>query len=174
MSVLEIIRKRGSIRSYQSKSIPEEVMEKVLEAGRLAQSAGNRQPWEFIVVEGEELKKELAKACNNQAFVGEAASVLVCVVDPENCGHVGAMDSFLVDAAIAVENMALVSWENGVGSCWIGAYDEKRIKKLLNIPRELKVASILTLGYPAEEPSFKERKKLDQIVHHEKYKTDFP
>lgn len=171
MSVLEVIRERGSIRSYQDRDIPEDVMEKILEAGRLAQSAGNRQPWEFVVVEGEELKRKLAEVANNQGFVGEAAAVIVCVADPENCGHVGSLDSFLVDVGIAMENMALVSWENGLGSCWIGAYHERKLKDLLGIPENLRVVSILTLGYPAEEPSPKKRKDLDQIVHHEKYGT---
>jgi nitroreductase len=169
VAVLDVIKERSSIRKYRDQDIPDETMEKILEAGRLAQSAKNKQPWEFIVVEGEELKRKLSEAAKNQDFVSEATAVIVCVVDPKNCGHVGPMDSFLVDAAIAVENMALVSWENGLGSCWIGAYHESKVKALIEIPENLKVASILTLGYPAEKPSPKERKNLHQIVHHEKY-----
>lgn len=171
MSVLDVIKERGSIRRYKRQSIPEEVMRKILEAGRLAQSAKNSQPWEFVIVKGEELKRPLSEAANNQSFVGEASTIIVCVADPENCGHVGSLDSFLVDAAIAVENMALVSWENGIGSCWIGAYDEKKVKDLLEIPEKLRVVSLLTLGYPAEGTPPKKRKSLDQIVHHENYGT---
>jgi nitroreductase len=86
---------------------------------------------------------------------------------------VGSLDSFLVDVAIAVENIALVSWELGLGSCWIGAYDEEKVRQLLGIPENLRVASLLSLGYPVEKPASQtirqRRKPLAQIIHHEKY-----
>ena len=171
MTVLDIIRERGSVRTYEDHPIPENVMEQVLEAARLAQSAGNRQPWEFVVVRERDVKKKLA--ITSEAFVAEAAVVIVCVAHPENCGHVGPLDSFLVDVAIAVENMALVSWELGLGSCWIGVYDEEKISRILGIPKNLRVVSLLTLGYPAEKPATQimrqRRKPLSQIVHFEKY-----
>lgn len=169
MTVLDVIRERGSIRRYEDRSIPKDVMDKVLEAARLAQSAGNRQPWEFIVVQEKDVKKKLASAASNQSLVDEAAAVIVCIAHPENCGHVGSLDSFLVDVAIAVENMALVSWEMALGSCWIGAYNEEKVKQLLDIPKNLPVVSLFTLGYPAEKQASKRRKPMEQIVHYEKY-----
>jgi nitroreductase len=169
LTVLDVIRERGSVRKYEDRSIPGDIIKEILEAARLAQSAGNRQPWEFVVVRGKEMKKKLASG-----FVGEAPIVIVCIAHPENCGHVGALDSYLVDVAIAVENMALVSWELGLGSCWVGAYDEEKIKKLLGVPENLRVVSLLTLGYPIEKPANQivrnRRKSLTQIVHHENYK----
>jgi nitroreductase len=172
LTVLDVIRERGSVRRYEDRSIPTEAMEQVLEAARLGQSAANRQPWEFVVVVGKDTKKKIASA--SESFVAEATAVIVCIAHPENCGHVGSLDSFLVDVAIAVENMALVSWELGLGSCWIGAYDEEEIRQILNIPENLRVASLLTLGYPAEKPEPQairnRRKSLSQIVHYEKYK----
>ena len=171
MTVLDVIRERGSVRRYEDRSIPKDVLGKVLEAARLAQSAANRQPWEFVVIQKRDIKRKLASA--SEMFVGEAAAVIACIAHPENCGHVGSLDSFLVDVAIAVENMALVSWELGLGSCWIGAYDEDKVKQLLGIPESLRVVSLLSLGYPAEKPASQtirqRRKPLAQIIHYEKY-----
>jgi nitroreductase len=168
LTVLDIIKERGSVRKYEDRPVPEDIVKEVLEAARLAQSAENRQPWEFIVVREKNVKKKLASD-----FVGEAPVVIVCVAHPENCGHVGSSPSYLVDVAIAVENMALVSWELGLGSCWIGAYDEEKVKELLGVPKDLKAVSLLTLGYPAEKPADQmirqRRKPLTQIIHHEKY-----
>jgi len=171
LTVLDVIRERGSVRKYEDRPIPEDIMKEILEAARLAQSAGNRQPWEFVVVREKEMKKKLASA--SESFVAEATAAIVCVAHPENSGHVGPLDSYLVDVAIAVENMALVSWELGLGSCWIGAYDEEKIKGLLGIPENLRIVSLLTLGYPAEKlPNQiirQRRKPLAQIIHYEKY-----
>jgi len=171
LTVLDIIRERGSVRRYEDRSIPKDVLEEVLEAARLAQSAANRQPWEFVVIQKEDMKKKLALV--SEKFVDEAAAVVACVAHPENCGHVGSLDSYLVDVAIAVENMALVSWELGLGSCWIGAYDEDKVKQLLGIPGGLRVVSLLSLGYPVEKPASQtirqRRKLLAQIIHYEKY-----
>ena len=171
MTVLDVIRERGSVRRYEDRSIPKDVWGQVLEAARLAQSAANRQPWEFVVVQKGDMKRELASA--SEMFVGEAATVIACVAHPENCGRVGSLASFLVDVAIAVENMALVSWELGLGSCWIGAYDEDKVKQLLGIPESLRVVSLLSLGYPVEKPASQtirqRRKPLAQFIHYEKY-----
>ena len=171
MTVLDVIRERGSVRRYDDRSIPKDVLGQVLEAARLAQSAANRQPWEFIVVQKKDMMRELASASEN--FVGEAAAVIVCIAHPENCGHVGSLGSFLVDVAIAVENVALVSWELGLGSCWIGAYKEDKVRQLLGIPENLRVVSLLSLGYPVEKPASQtirqRRKPLAQIIHYEKY-----
>jgi len=168
LTVLDVIRERGSVRRYEDRSIPEDILKQVFEAARLAQSAGNRQPWEFVIVREKDVKNELASG-----FVSEAPAVVVCVAHPENCGHVGSLDSYLVDVAIAVENMALVSWELGLGSCWVGAYDEEKVKEALGIPENLRVVSLLTLGYPAEKPKNQivrqRRKPLTQIIHYEKY-----
>jgi nitroreductase len=168
---MDVIRERGSVRRYEDRPISKDLLEQVLEAARLAQSAANRQPWEFVVIQKKDMKKKLASI--SESFVDGAAAVIVCIANPENCGHVGSLDSYLVDVAIAVENMALVSWELGLGSCWIGAYDEEKVRQLLGIPENLRVASLLSLGYPMEKPASQttrqRRKQLAQIIHHEKY-----
>jgi nitroreductase len=168
-SVLEVIKARGSIRSYKDKPIPKQALLDILEAARMAQSAANRQPWEFILVTDKTTKKKLVPVAGKQSFVGEAAAVLVCLANPEESASVGPFEGFLIDLAIAIENMVLTAWDLGIGSCWIGAYSEQKVKELLDVPRNVRVTSLLALGYPDERPGPKYRKDLDEIVHYEKY-----
>ena len=169
MSVLDTVKARGSVRSYKDKPITKQALRDILEAARMAQSADNRQPWEFIVVTDAATRKKLVHAAGNQSFVGEAAAVLVCLAKPEESSSVGPFEGFLIDLAIAIENMVLTAWDLGIGSCWIGAYDEDKVKDLLSIPTSLRVVSLLTLGYADKRPGPKRRKDLDEIVHYEKY-----
>jgi len=169
LPVLDVIKARGSIRSYTNRPIPKQVLLEILEAARMAQSAANCQPWEFIVITDAGIKKKLVQAAGNQSFVGEAAAVMVCLAKPEESTSVGPFEGFLIDLAIAIENMVLTAWDLGVGSCWIGAYNEGRVKELLDVPRSLRVTSLLTLGYPDEKAGPKYRKDLDEIVHYQRY-----
>lgn len=169
MKVLETIRNRGSIRRYRRQPIRGEDLDKILEAARLSQSAGNRQPWEFVVVDDSEMKNRLVDVAGNQEFVAEAGAVIVCLADPSTSAKVGPFEGYLIDVAIAIENMVLTAWDLDIGSCWIGAYSEPGLKRLLGIPDKLRVASLLTLGYPAEKPAVKRRKRLEEIVHRNRY-----
>jgi len=169
MSVYETIKNRGSIRRYKPQPISQKELETVLDAARLAQSAANRQPWQFVVVTDTAVKKALVSVAGHQRFVGEAAAVIVCLADPAASAPVGPFEGFLIDLAIAIENMVLTAWELGVGSCWIGAYDEEEARRSLGIPDNLRVVSMLTLGYPAEQPRPKRRKALNEIVHWNRY-----
>lgn len=169
MTVLDVVKNRASIRRYTDRPIPKHVLLGILEAARLAQSAANRQPWQFIVTTDPAMKARLAQAADNQGFVGEAAAVIVCLADPSESAKVGPFEGFLVDLAIAIENMALTAWDLGIGSCWIGAFDEEKVKKLFDVPDDLRVVSLLALGYPDEKPAAKYRKSLDEIIHYEKY-----
>jgi nitroreductase len=168
-NILNLIRNRGSIRSYKDKIIPQQELLNIIESARLAQSAANRQPWEFILVTNPTIKGKVAEVANHQSFVGEAAAVVVCLADIEKSARVGPFEGFLIDLAIAIENMALTSWDLGIGSCWIGAFNEGRVRELLGIPAHLRVVSLLTLGYPDERPGAKSRKSLNEILHYEKY-----
>jgi nitroreductase len=169
INILNLIRNRGSIRSYKDKIIPQRELLKIIESARLAQSAANRQPWEFILVTNPAIKGKVAEVANNQSFVGKAAAVIVCLANTEKSAKVGPFEGFLIDLAIAIENMALTSWDLGIGSCWIGAYNEGRLRELLGIPANLRVVSLLTLGYPDEKPEGKHRKPLNEILHYETY-----
>ena len=169
LSVLETIRNRGTIRRYLDQPITQENLVKIMESARLSQSAANRQPWQFIIVTDSSMKRNLSKASRNQESVSTAAAVIVCLANPSEAAKVGPFEGFLIDGSISIENMALTSWELGIGSCWIGAYDEAAVKELLEVPEPIRVISLLTLGYPNEKPRVKNRKILADILHYERY-----
>ena len=167
MDVAKAIRDRRSVRSYENKDIPQEVLIKVLEAARLAPSANNRQPWKFVVVREAAKRKALSKAAKEQQFVAEAPVVIAAVaLEPERTMTCG-VPTYAVDLAIAVDHMTLAAVQQGLGSCWIGAFYQEDVRKLLEIPDECKVAALLTLGYPRDQARFKNRKPLDEIVCYE-------
>lgn len=170
MDVLESIRLRRSIRAYDSRDIDEDILLRVLEAGRLSPSASNRQERRFIVIKDANTRKLLSDAARNQRFVAEAPVVIVaCAVDTEYIMPCGQL-SYPIDTAIAVDHMTLQAVEEGLGTCWIGAFDEKKVKKILNIPDDVRVVALLPLGYPSAVPSPTSRKSLDEIVMWDKWK----
>ncbi|MCJ7656452.1 MAG: nitroreductase family protein [Candidatus Atribacteria bacterium] len=167
--VLEIIRKRQSVRSYQDKEIPEDVLRQVLEAGRLAPSASNKQHRKFIVVKDEDLRKKLVPACKNQKFIGEAPVVIVgCATDPDHvmiCGE----HSYSIDLTIALDHMSLEAASLGLGTCWIGAFYQEQVKEILGVPEDVRIVSLMPLGFPKELGAKTERKPLSQIICYNKY-----
>ncbi|WP_243685197.1 nitroreductase family protein [Methanosarcina barkeri] len=142
MGVFDIIKDRRSIRTYKDERIPKDKLEKLLEAARLAPSAANRQNWKFIVVENEEVKKQLVAACNNQPFVGTASSIIAGIGDPSQKWH-------QVDLAIALEHIVLEAVELGLGTCWIALSTKTKSKKLLKIPQDKKSCSFTDRGNPS-------------------------
>lgn len=164
MDVFEAIRTRRSVRKFRPKPVPDENLETILEAGRLAPSAGNRQPWRFVVVKDPERKRALAKAAGYQMFIADAGVIIAALGDP------GASPRwFRQDPMIAVEHMVLAATALGYGTCWVGAFDEEEVKRILKIPDELKVIVLLPIGFPDESPTPKARKPLKEIVFLEKY-----
>ncbi len=169
MVVLKVIQSRRSIRSYDSRNVEEDKLLRVLESGRLSPSAGNRQERRFIVVKDTKTRKLLSEAANNQRFVAEAPVVIAaCSVEKEytmKCGQL----AYPIDTAIAVDHMTLQAVKEGLGTCWIGAFDEENVKELLNIPHDIRVVVLLALGYPLTIPQPAPRKSLDEIVMWEKW-----
>ena len=168
MDVLEAIRSRRSIRKFRPEPIPDEKLKTILEAGLLAPSAGNRQPWLFIVVKDPERKRSLAKAADNQTFIADADVIIVALGDPNASPR-----WFERDPMIAVEHMVLAATGLGYGTCWIGAFNEKEVKNLLRIPKKLKVIALLPMGFPDETPAPKERKKLEEIAFLDEFGKPF-
>lgn len=162
MDVFEAIRLRRSIRRYRDIEIPHANIERLLEAARLAPSGSNLQNWKFIVVKDKNIRKKLAQACNNQSFVGEASLVIAGVVDPSKKWH-------QVDLAIAFEHIVLEAQELGLGTCWIGAFQEEKVKDILEVPEDKKVVALLTIGVPSEAPPPRPRKPLSEIVCYNEY-----
>lgn len=170
MDVYTAIKERRSIRSFKDIDIEEEKLKKVLDAGRLAPSANNRQNWKFILVRDKEKRKRLAKAAKEQAFVGEAPAVLVmCATESSkvmSCGQ----PAYTIDLSIALSYMVLEAWEQGLGTCWLGAFIEDEVKKILDIPQNVRVVAMSPLGYPNESPEPRPRKKFDEVVCFDSYK----
>lgn len=169
MDVLEAIRTRRSVRKYRPESIPEEKLETILEAARLAPSAGNRQPWRFVVVQSIDRKRALSKVANNQTFLNNAAAIIVAAGDPEASARWHDKDLM-----IALEHMVLVATSMGYGTCWIGAFDEDAVKRLLTIPEKMKVVALLPIGIPDETPPAKSRKQLSEIFFKEDCHNPWP
>ena len=166
MDVLKAIEARRSIRKYEPSGIPGDHLGKIIEAARLAPSAGNRQPWRFIVARGPELKRRLAEAAGRQMFIADADTIVVAMADAEASPR-----WFEKDTMIAVEHMALAATSLGYGTCWIGAFTEEEVKRILDIPEGIKVVALLPVGVPAESPGPKSRKPIGEIFHGEKYGT---
>ena len=172
-NIFNLFRLRRSIRSFTSEDVSDEEIEKILEAARWAPSAGNIQPWEFIVVRNPETKREIARAALNQTFIEEAPVVIVVCADESRSSWVygsrGAMLYCIQDTAAATENMLLAVCALGLGACWVGAFREEEIKRILKIPRGLRPVAIVPIGHPAERPSPPPKRTLKEIVHHESF-----
>jgi len=151
MDVMEAIRVRRSVREYSARPIPPDVMERMREALRLAPSACNYQPWKFVIVTDAALKEQIASAANNQHWIAGAPVVVVGVGFPDQAYKRmgGRGNSVDVDLAIALDHLTLAAAAEGLGTCWIGAFDERRVKSLLNVPAGAKVVAMTPLGYPA-------------------------
>jgi len=169
MDVFTAISQRGSVRAYKETGVEEDKLRKILEAARLSPSASNRQAWKFIVVKNRETRKKLASAALGQSFIGEAPVVIVaCGTETKSmmlCGQ----PAYTVDVSIACAFMILQAYELGLGTCWIGAFKEDAVKKILGIPEFVRVVAMFPLGYPNQPLSQRFRKDLDQIVCFEKY-----
>jgi nitroreductase len=159
MDVFEAIKKRRSVRTYLDKPVEEEKLNTVLEAGRLAPSASNRQEWRFVIVRDGEVRRKLGEAANGQSFVGKAPVVIVaCAVSDEHVMSCGQL-CYPIDVAIALDHISLAAVEQGLGTCWIGAFNEGKVKELLGIPKEVRVVGLMPLGYPATK-AVKEKNRL--------------
>lgn len=171
MKVLDVIQKRRSVRKYKEDPIPEKAFMRVLEAARLAPSGKNFQPWKFIIVKDKALKEKLAQASAGQFFMAEAPIIIVGCGFPDNCyAHMGRyMKSWSVDVTIALEHLMLQAQEEGLGTCWIGSFEEEEVKAILNIPENVKVLALTPLGYPDEIPRFRGRKSMDEIISYDRY-----
>lgn len=168
MDVLSAMKGRRSIRKYSSRPVEDEKLQKVLEAARISPSARNLQNWRFIVVKDPKVKEKLTGAIG-QSFVGEAPIILVsCGTETESVMRGGQLRC-TVDLSIATAYMILEAYELGLGTCWLGSYDEDMVKDVLGIPEGVRVVAITPLGYPDESPSQKPRKELKEIISYDKF-----
>lgn len=190
-TVYEVICQRRTIRRFQDKAVPEEVLLKLVNAARLAPSGANMQPCEFVIVTDSKLRDALFSCLRWAGYIAPAGNpppgerptaYIVVLIDVHRKKKGGE-----VDAAAGIENMLLTAWEEGVGSCWLGAINRKQIKKVLRIPHHLNVDSVVALGYPNEQPVLEEteesikywkdgegilhvpKRKLEEVIHKNGY-----
>jgi nitroreductase len=168
LDYLELVRKRRSIRRYSPAPLSKDALETVLEAARLAPSSGNTQCWRYVVVTDRDIKRKLAEA--GEAFVEEAPAIIVACADPATSHRRAGLDYFLVDIGISFEHLILAATGLGLGTCWIGGFDEETVKKILGVPDEIRVVAYTPLGYPDEKKGrVFARKPLRDICFYEKY-----
>ena len=163
MDVYEAIRARRSVRAYKDEPVPDEALARVLEAARLAPSARNRQEWRFIVVKDKARLEKLAEAANGQGFVAEAPVYMAFCATK---GHVMScgVDAGIVDTSIPLAYVTLAAVAEGLGTCWLGAFDQEKTKEILGVPEDALVVGVTPLGYPAKVPAAKSRKKFEDVV----------
>ncbi len=175
----KVIISRKSIRNFQNKEIPEEVLNDIMEAARLSPSFQNKQCWRFVVVRNKNIIKDLALRSGMISkvnfFIKDAPVVIVACADPAKSGTMNGQNYYLVDTAIAFQQMMLTAWNHGVGSCWLAAFNEQKVREILKIPQNIKVVALSPFGYPKEKASLystvvktfagsKKRLDLDKIV----------
>ncbi len=169
MDIYEIIRIRRSVRAFLDKEIPEGTLTRLLEAARIAPSANNCQEWRFVVVRNQSSKEEISRIAG-QDFIADASVVLVCCGIDNGKMMMCGQQAYPIDVAIAIDHITLCAVAEGLGTCWIGHFDENKVKKLLGIPNEIRIVELLPIGYPSDtSEKEKNRLSLDEIVKYEKW-----
>jgi len=173
MDTFEAIYGRRSIRAFSKEDVTQTQLTKILDAGRQAPSAGNLQPWELVVVRDSKRKMALARAAFGQYFIAEAPIVVVVCVHPARSawryGDRGTDLYCLQDTAAFIQNILLASYAIGLGSCWVGAFDEARAAEAIEAPDTIRPVAIIPLGFPAESPLAPPKRSLEDIVHEERF-----
>ena len=168
MKLYEAIEKRCSVRKFKDKAVEDDKLRRVLNAGRIAPSASNRQDWKFIAVRDQAIRSELVKAAE-QAWM-QAAPVIIAVVCTNERTMFCEIPAGPVDCAIAIDHMTLAAVAEGLGTCWIGHFKQGDCKKILGVPDDARIIQMLTLGYPAQAgPKEKSRKDFDEVICYEKF-----
>lgn len=180
MEFESVIKSRESIRDYADKKVEDEKINFVLECARLAPSWTNKQCWQFIVVKDKKIIKDLSKTSIINRWLKNVPVIIVACGDPKQSGFRNDIYYFIVDVSIALEHLVLAATDKGLGTCWIGGFNEKKVKEILEIPESIRVVALTPFGYPAEKKSFigklakvvtqsKKRKSFDKIIHINKW-----
>lgn len=172
MDVLEAIRSRRSARAFLDKDVSNEDVATLIDSARWAPSAGNIQPWELIIVKKEHVKRQLVDAAQ-QSFIIEAPVVIVvCANESRSSQGYGVRGKTLYciqDTAAAIQNIHLTAFSLGLGTCWVGAFREEDVARVLKLPRGIRPVAIIPVGYPAESPRPRRRRPVNQIIHYETF-----
>lgn len=173
MELFEAIVKRRSVRAFKRKPLKEGDLTRILGAAILAPSAGDLQPWEFIITTDIEIKRDLVFAALGQSWMDEAPVIItVCAneeISASRYGDRGRRFYCIQDTAVAVQNILLAATALGYGSCWVGAFNDEEVKKVLKIPRGIKPVAIIPIGLPGEVPEVRLKRNLKRFLHFEFY-----
>ncbi|UCH34245.1 MAG: nitroreductase family protein [Armatimonadota bacterium] len=167
MEFMDVVRTRRSIRRYKPDPVPQEQITYVLEAARLAPSWANSQCWKFVVITDAQVKRALAKAGNE--WVAHAPVIIAACADPSKPGTKGDQPYYLVDIGIGMEHLVLAAADQGLGTCWIGWFDEAVAREALDVPPHIRIVAYTPLGVPDEAPEPQSRKRLAEIWSLDKY-----
>lgn len=168
MDVMSAIKERRSIRKYSNKLVEDEKLQNILEAARLSPSADNNQGWKFVVIKDSQTRRKLVET-TGQAWLASAPIIIACCGTNPATVMPNGQPKYSIDLSIATSFMMLEATNQGLGTCWLGGYDESAVKKALDIPDEVRVVSMLSLGYPDENPAPRPRKELNKIISYERY-----
>ena len=166
LDVIQAIMSRRSNRVYEPKPVSEGDLHTILEAGRQAPSANNRQPWHFVVVRDPDQKRKVAEACCQQNWMADAGVIIA------GLGKVKA-PGFQVDVAIAMQNMILAATGFGYGTCWIGAFEQQQVKRILEVPDDLEVVALTPVGVSADRPDARARQPMSELASLDRYGQRF-
>ncbi len=183
-SFLALAQGRRSVRRYTPEPVARAALDRILEAGRIAPSGNNSQPWHFIVARDAGVRQRLAEVSGKQLWMLEAPVIVAVVADltaklragqeerlirADDPEHMTALAKCVRDATIAADHMVLAAADEGLGSCWVALFEQPEIRAALGVPEHCYVVTLITIGHPAEEPAAKPRRLLEEIVFHEQF-----
>lgn len=173
MEFLELLKNRRSIRKYQKQDLTQEQINQLINAAILAPSAGNAQSWAFVVAKEQKTKQEMAKAAFGQKWLAEAPVVFVVCADEQRAedsyGERGKTLYSIQDTSATVENILLTACSMGLGGCWMGAFSEEEIRKVINAPAHMRPVALIPIGVPAESPKARPRRPASEVVYEESF-----
>ena len=173
MEFFEAIKNRRSIRTYKKQELTQDTINQLIDAARLAPSAGNAQSWAFVLATESKTKEALANAAFGQKWLEEAAVVFVVCADmkraEESYGERGKTLYSIQDTSAAIENILLAAYSMGLGTCWMGAFREEEIRKVINAPPHMKPVALIPVGYPNESPRARSRRPSSEVVYKESF-----
>lgn len=172
--LLQVMARRRSVRRMQSTPIPAELVERLFEAARLAPSWANKQCWDFIAVADPGLRAALAQAGGPKGAMQTAPLIVVACARPQASGNRAGLQYFMLDMGIAVEHLILEAETLGLGTCWVGWFDEEAVRHALGIPPEVQVVALVPVGYPDEEPPARGRRGMEDILSWNGWKRPAP
>ena len=178
MDLYQVMKERRSVRKYLNEPVPDEKLKRILEAARIAPSWSNLQCWRFVIVGDHERKKTIAASMpdNNPArrAVGETAPlVIVLCADPSESGNPDGKDFYMLDAGLAMQQLMLAAHAEGLGTCWVGWFEEEKVRRACAIPEQYRVVALSPLGIPEKQPSERPRKDLTDIAFSENWGIAF-